>query len=283
MDNLVQVKNLTKNLDNFKIDNMSFDIPKGYIMGLIGRNGAGKTTTIKLILNMVKKDNGTIKIFGLDNINEESKIKENVGTVFDSMYLMPEWNLKDVEKVFSDFFSSWNKEKYYNYLRKFDLNENKKIKELSRGMSMKIMLAIALSHDAKLLILDEPTSGLDPVARDELLDILAEYIEDEEKSVLFSTHITSDLEKIADYITFVDNGKIYFSGTKEDFMQSFKIVKGGIEDLKTVDESLIIGIRKHGTGFEGLIQTKNKEKFKKLFIEPARIDDIIVYIDRGER
>lgn len=283
MNNLLEIKNLNKKLGNFKIENMSFDLPKGYIMGLIGRNGAGKTTTIKLLLNMLKKESGNIKIFGLDNIEAESKVKENIGIVFDSIFFVTEWNLDDIEKIFSTFYQTWDKEKYYEYLKRFELERKSKVKNLSKGMRMKLMLATALSHDAKLLILDEPTSGLDPVARDELLDILAEYIEDEEKGVIFSTHITSDLEKIADYITFIENGKIYFSGTKDNFMDSFKIIKGGLEQLKEIDNSRIIGIRKHNTGFEGMIRKEDIQEYKNLHIERVTIDDIIIYTDRGDR
>ncbi|MFR3174438.1 MAG: ABC transporter ATP-binding protein, partial [Clostridium sp.] len=199
MNNVLEINNITKDYKKFKIDNISFNLPKGYIMGFIGANGAGKTTTIKLILNMIKRDSGEIKVFGLDNIREEERIKEQIGVVFDECYYLEDWTLNDVEKAVSMFYKNWNSSIYEKYLKEFNLARDKKVKDLSRGMRMKLMIAVAFSHEAKLLILDEPTSGLDPVARDEFLDILRDYIEDEEKSVIFSSHITSDIEKIADY------------------------------------------------------------------------------------
>ena len=199
MNNVLEINNITKDYKKFKIDNISFNLPKGYIMGFIGANGAGKTTTIKLILNMIKRDSGEIKVFGLDNIREEERIKEQIGVVFDECYYLEDWTINDVEKAVSMFYKNWNSSIYEKYLKEFNLARDKKVKDLSRGMRMKLMIAVAFSHEAKLLILDEPTSGLDPVARDEFLDILRDYIEDEEKSVIFSSHITSDIEKIADF------------------------------------------------------------------------------------
>ena len=195
MNNVLEINNITKDYKKFKIDNISFNLPKGYIMGFIGANGAGKTTTIKLILNMIKRDSGEIKVFGLDNIREEERIKEQIGVVFDECYYLEDWTINDVEKAVSMFYKNWNSSIYEKYLKEFNLARDKKVKDLSRGMRMKLMIAVAFSHEAKLLILDEPTSGLDPVARDEFLDILRDYIEDEEKSVIFSSHITSDIEK----------------------------------------------------------------------------------------
>ena len=185
MNNVLEINNITKDDKKFKIDNISFNLPKGYIMGFIGANGAGKTTTIKLILNMIKRDSGEIKVFGLDNIREEERIKEQIGVVFDECYYLEDWTLNDVEKAVSMFYKNWNSSIYEKYLKEFNLARDKKVKDLSRGMRMKLMIAVAFSHEAKLLILDEPTSGLDPVARDEFLDILRDYIEDEEKSVIF--------------------------------------------------------------------------------------------------
>ena len=231
MNNVLEINNITKDYKKFKIDNISFNLPKGYIMGFIGANGAGKTTTIKLILNMIKRDSGEIKVFGLDNIREEERIKEQIGVVFDECYYLEDWTLNDVEKAVSMFYKNWNSSIYEKYLKEFNLARDKKVKDLSRGMRMKLMIAVAFSHEAKLLILDEPTSGLDPVARDEFLDILRDYIEDEEKSVIFSSHITSDIEKIADYITYINNGKIIFTGEKDEFLEKYCIIKGGKEDI----------------------------------------------------
>ena len=281
MNNVLEINNITKDYKKFKIDNISFNLPKGYIMGFIGANGAGKTTTIKLILNMIKRDSGEIKVFGLDNIREEERIKEQIGVVFDECYYLEDWTLNDVEKAVSMFYKNWNSSIYEKYLKEFNLARDKKVKDLSRGMRMKLMIAVAFSHEAKLLILDEPTSGLDPVARDEFLDILRDYIEDEEKSVIFSSHITSDIEKIADYITYINNGKIIFTGEKDEFLEKYCIIKGGKEDITESQKKEIIGLRIHSTGFEGLIELKKAVGFSsKVIIEKASRDEIIIYMNK---
>ncbi|MBC5639223.1 MULTISPECIES: ABC transporter ATP-binding protein [Clostridia] len=281
MNNVLEINNITKDYKKFKIDNISFNLPKGYIMGFIGANGAGKTTTIKLILNMIKRDSGEIKVFGLDNIREEERIKEQIGVVFDECYYLEDWTLNDVEKAVSMFYKNWNSSIYEKYLKEFNLARDKKVKDLSRGMRMKLMIAVAFSHEAKLLILDEPTSGLDPVARDEFLDILRDYIEDEEKSVIFSSHITSDIEKIADYITYINNGKIIFTGEKDEFLEKYCIIKGGKEDITESQKKEIIGLRMHSTGFEGLIELKKAVGFSsKVIIEKASLDEIMIYMNK---
>lgn len=281
MNNVLEINNITKDYKKFKIDNISFNLPKGYIMGFIGANGAGKTTTIKLILNMIKRDSGEIKVFGLDNIREEERIKEKIGVVFDECYYLEDWTLNDVEKAVSMFYKNWNSSIYEKYLKEFNLARDKKVKDLSRGMRMKLMIAVAFSHEAKLLILDEPTSGLDPVARDEFLDILRDYIEDEEKSVIFSSHITSDIEKIADYITYINNGKIIFTGEKDEFLEKYCIIKGGKEDITESQKKEIIGLRIHSTGFEGLIELKKAVGFSsKVIIEKASLDEIMIYMNK---
>ena len=281
MNNVLEINNITKDYKKFKIDNISFNLPKGYIMGFIGANGAGKTTTIKLILNMIKRDSGEIKVFGLDNIREEERIKEQIGVVFDECYYLEDCTLNDVEKAVSMFYKNWNSSIYEKYLKEFNLARDKKVKDLSRGMRMKLMIAVAFSHEAKLLILDEPTSGLDPVARDEFLDILRDYIEDEEKSVIFSSHITSDIEKIADYITYINNGKIIFTGEKDEFLEKYCIIKGGKEDITESQKKEIIGLRIHSTGFEGLIELKKAVGFSsKVIIEKASLDEIMIYMNK---
>lgn len=281
MNNVLEINNITKDYKKFKIDNISFNLPKGYIMGFIGANGAGKTTTIKLILNMIKRESGEIKVFGLDNIREEENIKEQIGVVFDECYYLEDWTINDVEKAVSMFYKNWNSSIYEKYLKEFNLARDKKVKDLSRGMRMKLMIAVAFSHEAKLLILDEPTSGLDPVARDEFLDILRDYIEDEEKSVIFSSHITSDIEKIADYITYINNGKIIFTGEKDEFLEKYCIIKGGKEDITESQKKEIIGLRMHSTGFEGLIELKKAVGFSsKVIIEKASLDEIMIYMNK---
>ena len=226
-------------------------------MGLVGPKGAGKTTTIQLILNMLEKDAGRILAFGKDNVVSEKEIKQDIGIVFDSIFYVDSWTVKDTEKAVSIFYDNWRHDIFTDMLKRFDLPQNKKVGELSRGMQMKLMLACAFSHNAKLLILDEPTSGLDPVTRDEFLGILQDYIKDGERSVLFSTHITSDLEQVADYITFINQGNLIFTGSMEDLLGSYRFVKGRPQDLTPEIEKNIVGLRKTDIGFEGLVGTKD--------------------------
>lgn len=280
MDNVLEVKALSKSYTDFTLENISFNLPEGFIMGLIGPNGSGKTTTIRTILNMAAPDKGVINVFGKDNILNEQEIKKEIGVVFDNSYFVDEWNMEDVEKAYSLFYSQWNSEKYRSLLSKFRITEKKRVRELSKGMQMKLMLACAFSYDARLLILDEPTSGLDPVSRDELLEILSDYIEDGKHSVLFSTHITSDLEKIADYITFVNLGKLIFTGSKEEFVESYRIVSGDKKALMPELEKKLIGTRSFATGFEALIRTQDMPEALHSQAVNATIDDIVVFVSR---
>lgn len=280
MTNYLEVKNLSKSFDHFQLRNITFSLPKGYIMGLIGPNGSGKTTTIKLILNMLERSSGEIKIMGLDNIADEQKAKAELGVVFDTNYFSDDWKVTEVEKSISVFYPNWNSERFAEMLRKFHIVPAKKVRELSKGMQMKLMLACAFSYDAKLLILDEPTSGLDPVSRDELLQILSEYIEDGEHSVLFSTHITGDLERAADYITYISYGELFFSGIKDEFVDMFRIIKGGRNELSADLQAKAISVRTFPTGFEALVKTEDIGAFPALDIEPAAIDEIVVFTSR---
>lgn len=280
MTNHLEVKDLSKSFGGFHLRNISFTLPKGYIMGLIGPNGSGKTTTIKLILNMLKRDGGEVKIMGLDNIADEQKVKSELGVVFDTNYFSDDWLVTQVEQSISAFYPNWDTQRFADILRKFHIAPNKKVKELSRGMQMKLMLACAFSYDAKLLILDEPTSGLDPVSRDELLQILSEYIEDGEHSVLFSTHITGDLERVADYITYISYGELLFSGSKDELVDMYRIVKGGKDELSSDLRAKAIGFRTFPTGFEALVRTEDIGRFSDLSIEPATIDEIVVFTSK---
>lgn len=282
MNNALEVRNLCKTYNDFSLDSISFTLPAGYIMGFVGQNGAGKTTTIRLILNMANRTGGEVKIFGSDNIEDELTVKQELAAVFDEIFFVDVWRVREVEKVVKGFYSKWNSGQFAAYLKKFKLPPDKKVKDLSRGMKLKLMLAVAMSHNAKLLILDEPTSGLDPVARDDLLDILREYISDGEKSVFFSTHITSDLEKIADYITLIDNGKMFFTGAKDDLEAYFLIVKGGADDLTDDLKSQLIGLSSNATGFSGLLLSSKLELLSdRLVTEAPTIDEILVRISKG--
>lgn len=284
MDNILEIKNLSKIYKGFMLDNISFNLPRGYITGLIGPNGAGKSTTIKLIMNLVKKDSGTINVFDLDNLKYERQIKQKIGFVYDANYFYDDLTTTAMKNIICRFYKDWDDETFSRYMDEFNLPGNKKIKQLSKGMKMKYSLAIALSHNAEFIIMDEPTSGLDPVFRSEMLDILCSIIQDENKSILFSTHITTDLEKIADYITFLNSGKIVFSDTKDSILKSYGIVKGDKNLLQPDIRKKFIGVRENSFGFEGL--TNNSSEIKKLFkdkviIEKATLDDIMVYTVRG--
>lgn len=285
MDNILEIKNLSKGFRDFSIKNISFSLPRGYIMGFIGPNGAGKTTTIKLILNMLAKDSGTIKVFGKDSVSHEQEVKERIGVVMDNPFYVEDWTLLAVEKALSPFYQKWDSKKYSAMLSRFSLDSKKKVKELSRGMKMKLMIAAALSHDADLLLLDEPTSGLDAVARNELMDILSAFIADESKAVLFSTHITSDLEKIADYVTFINHGKILYSDTKDSLMEKYLMIKGGLGVLTPALKKEIIGYREHGVGFDGLIDSSALRFLpKSVLTEQCNLDEIVVrFNSMGEK
>lgn len=279
---MIDITNLCKEYNEFKLDDVSFKLPKGYIMGLVGKNGAGKSTTIKSIMNMLDFK-GEILINGYDNILYENQVKQEIGVVVDLPFFPTIFTLEQVEKYVGAFYENWDRDAYYKLLRKFGISPKKKVSELSRGMGVKLQLAVALSHKAKLLILDEPTSGLDPVARDELMDILMEYIQDGEKSVLFSTHISADLEKIADYVTVLSGGKLFYTGEKDILMRKYIIIKGNYKNVSGKLEKDLIGIRRYGDSFEAMILREKYElSDEHLFqMENARIDDVLIYAERN--
>lgn len=282
---IISIRNLRMNFGAKQVlDGINLEVYRGQIIGYIGPNGAGKSTTIKLIMNLVKKNSGEIKVFGLDNIKKEKEIKERIGFVYDENYFYEELNLLEMKNIIAPFYKSFNEKDFCKYTSDFNLPLKKKIKELSKGMKMKYSLAIALSHGAEFIIMDEPTSGLDPVFRSEILDILYSIIQDENKGILFSTHITTDLEKIADYITFINEGKMVFSGAKDDTIENYTLVKGDSSLLDSDTKKEFVGIRENSFGFEGL--TNNSEKLKKIFktsalFEKATLEDIMVYTVRG--
>ena len=285
-DNILEVKNLTKNYKDFTLNDVNFKLKKGYIMGFIGPNGSGKSTTINLIMNLIKKDSGNVKIFGLDNIKCEKDIKQRIGFVYDETYCYENLKLIEMKNIISRFYKNWDDNAFNKYLLDFNLPKDKKIKELSKGMKIKYSLAIALSHKAELILMDEPTSGLDSVFRSELLQILRFIIQDENKSIFFSTHITTDLEKVADSITFINKGKIVFSDSKDDILEKYKIVKGDRSFITDNTKREFIGINENSFGFEAL--TDNAERIKKvigkdILIERASLEDIMVYTVKGGR
>jgi len=251
-------------------------------MGFIGQNGAGKTTTIRLILNMTARNNGSIKIFGMDNVLEEQKIKQNIGVVFDDIFFVENWKVSEVERAIKGFYRNWHSDLYWRYVRGFSLPVNKKVKELSRGMKMKLMLAAAMSYDAELLILDEPTSGIDPVARNELLEILSRYVSDGERSILFSTHITTDLGKIADYIAVIDKGDLIYTGARDDLLTNYYLIRGSMNELTEELRARIIGLSTYRTEFQGLIPVNETTGNvpENIILGMPTIDEFLVHISK---
>jgi ABC-2 type transport system ATP-binding protein len=281
MENVIEVKNLTKRYKNFLLDDICFNVPKGYICGFIGQNGAGKTTTLKLMLGMALKDSGEIHVLGKPN--DDVSGKEDLGVLFDRPYYQPYWTPRHIEKALRPFYKRWDGEAYRRWLHKFSLDPKQRFKTLSRGMAMKLGLAAALSHDAKLLLLDEPTSGLDPVMRDQLLDILRDYIAEEGRSVFFSSHITSDLEKVADYIVYIHKGRIIYSGLKDELTDKYCIVRGGVGELPLEKRAHVIGYHKHECYFSGLVKSEDTGGLPPgIVTEKATLDDIMVYMDKED-
>lgn len=283
MDNVIEIKNLSKHFDRFQLGEVSFNLPKGSIMGFIGENGAGKTTTIKLLLNELIKDSGSIRIFGLDSVKDEKRIKQDIGVVFDESYFHENIKPQHISKIMRQVYQNWDEKLFFDYLTKFQLPANKVTKDFSRGMKMKLSIATALSHHPKLLLLDEATSGLDPIVRNEILDLFLDFIQDEEHSILFSTHITSDLEKISDYITFIHQGKIIFSESKDSLLYDYGLLLCGTADFEKIDRPDIIGHRENRFGHEVLIKGKEflKQKYKGFTIDPVNIEDIMLFYTKG--
>lgn len=281
---MLELKNVCKNYQDFLVKNVSFTLPRGYIMGFVGPNGAGKSTTIKMIMNLVRRNSGDIMIFGKDNRKAEKEIKQNIGFVYDENHYYEDLTCEQMKKIIAPLYKNWDEAQYQTYMERLQVPKNKKIKQLSKGMKMKFAIAMALSHHAELIIMDEPTSGLDPVVRSELLDMLQEIVMEEEISVLFSTHITTDLERIADYITFINEGEIVFTGEKDEILENHVIVKGSNDLLDPEGKELFVGLRKNKFGFEGL--AKDKQAIEDWFgnevvLEKPTLDDIVVYTAKG--
>jgi ABC-2 type transport system ATP-binding protein len=282
--NVIELKNINKTYKEFKIENLSLNVKRGFVTGFIGANGAGKSTTIKMIMNLIKNDSGSVSVFGKDYKNHEREIKQRIGFVFDENIFYERWNLKQIKRFISKAYKNWNDKTFYEYVELFELPLNLKIKNFSKGMKMKASLALALSHKAELIIMDEPTSGLDPVVRREILDILYELMQDEQKTIFFSSHITTDLDRIADYITFIHKGKLIFSEDVHSIAENYAIIKGETNLLDQDVEKELVGVRKTHMGFEGL--TFNSQKARLLFgdsvlFERPSLDDIMYFTGKG--
>ena len=282
MENILEIKNLTKKYKDAGIYDISFNVPKGSIVGLIGRNGAGKTTTIKTLLDISKKDSGEVYILGDNSLSIETK--NNIGVVFDGDTFPEGLNIKKLNKILKEIYKNWNEELFFSYANKLELPVDKKLKQFSKGMKMKLSIIVSLSYNAKLLILDEPTSGLDPVVRDEILDMFLDFIQDENKGILVSSHITSDLEKVADYIVFIDKGKVIFFESKDKIIYEYGIVKCTEEDLPKIDNKYILTKCKKTYGYDVIVKNKEevKENHKNLTVDNCTIDELMVIYTKGE-
>ena len=283
MKNVIEVKRLVKKYKNFVLGPIDVNIPSGCIIGLIGENGAGKTTFIKALLNIIKVDVGNVKIFGKDYLKEEDKIKEDIGVVLDNMFFSSNLKVKEINSIMKGVYKTWDEDLFFNYMNQFSLPIDKKIKNLSEGMKKKLEIATALSHHPKLLILDEPTSKLDPVVRSEILDIFMEFVSDENHSIIFSTHITSDLEYIADKIIFINDGKVIMDKYRVEILDSYGILKCDLDEFASIDKEDIISYKKNRYGYNILIENKDKlsKKYKKYVLDKISLDELMFLIIKG--
>ena len=279
----LELNGVTKQYKDFKLDSISFTVPQGSIVGLIGENGAGKSTTINAILGLIVTEQGKISVFNGKDVNAETK--EHIGVVFDGSNYPDNLTPKKLGKVFQNIYAEWNNKKYFELLNKFELPINKKLKEFSKGMNMKYSIAVALSHNSKLLILDEATSGLDPIIRDDILEMFLDFIQDEEHSILVSSHITSDLEKIADYIVFIHGGKVLFSKPKDELLENYGIIKCNSTQFNEIDKSDIISYRKLDYEYQVLVSNRRQveQKYPKTMIVPASIGEIMLMYVKGDK
>lgn len=284
MENVIDLKNVSKRFKGFSINNMDLQVKKGFITGFIGANGAGKTTTIKMMMNLLKPDAGEVKLFGLDYKTYEKEIKERIGFVYDGNVFFEGMNLKDIKRIVGPAYKRWDDALFYKYIDQFELPLNKAIKKFSKGMQMKASLALALSHHAELIIMDEPTAGLDPIFRREFLNLVQELMLDGNRTIFFSTHITTDLDRIADYIAFIQGGKLVFNQSIHEVAENYALVKGSVELLDRDTEKAFIHIHRAPTGFEAL--TNNIAEVEETFgntviIERASLEDVMYYLEGG--
>lgn len=284
MENAIEMHNVDKRFKGFEIQDLSMEVKKGFVTGFIGANGAGKSTTIKMIMNLLKPDKGEISVLGMDYARHEKAIKERIGFVFDDNVFYEALTLSEIKKIVAPAYKSWDKQKFTYFTELFELPLRKKMKSFSKGMKMKASLAIALSHNADLIIMDEPTSGLDPVFRRELLDLLHDIMEEGERTIFFSSHITTDLDRLADYITFIHDGKVIFSKEFYAIAEDYALVKGSLNLLDRDTERGFVSIQRANTGFEAL--TGNVQYVKQLFgnevvIEKPSLEDIMYYTKKG--
>ena len=283
MEHLLEVKDLCKNYNTFSLKHVNLTVPKGSVVGFIGENGAGKTTTIKAIIGAIHRDQGDIRLFGQSINTKSEKLRQDIAVVMEGSFFYDDFTPKQIALVLSGVYVNWDQEKFDAYLEKFKLPATKKIKEFSKGMRMKLSLIIAFSHDAKLLILDEPTSGLDPIVRNEILEEFLAFIQDENHGILISSHITTDLEKIADYITFIHNGEIVFTEEKDKLIYNYGLLKCGASEFDQLDVTDFVGYRRGQFQIEALVKNKAqmKKKYPDFLIDAVSIEDIMLFHVRG--
>ncbi len=282
--NVIEIKNATKDFGDFKLDNISFEVPEGSVCGFIGQNGAGKTTTIKLILDVLNVDAGEIYVFGQNIKDDSAKLREDIGVVFDEMGFHDFMTGKDINIMMKNIYKNWDEKMFFDYLKRFSLPAKKPCGSFSRGMRMKLQIAVALSHNAKLLIMDEPTSGLDPIVRNEMLQIFREYVLEEDHTILLSSHITGDLEKLADEVVFINGGKIVLAGNKDDIIEKHGLLKCKKDELKEISESLIVYAQSGTYGAEALVNDRKActKLYPEMVIEQASLEDIMLfYVNRS--
>ena len=284
-EDAIEIKNVTKRYDGFTLDNIRFAVPKGCIMGFIGQNGAGKTTTIRSLLHITNIDSGEIRLLGLDHIKDETAIKQRIAVVFDELPFHDVFTAKDMARILEGMYPRWDHAVYAQYLERFQLPTKKKIGQFSKGMKMKLQIAAALSHNAKLLIMDEATTGLDPVVRNEILDIFLEYLQDGERSILMSSHITSDLEHIADMVTFIDKGKLLISGVKDEILDNYGMVKCSKTDFNGFAREDYIAARLTDFGAQLLVSDRaaTEKKYSGVMIEKTSLEEIMLYYVNRDR
>lgn len=286
MKQAIEMKNVVKAYDSgFRLGELNITIPSGVIVGLIGENGAGKTTMIKSLLNVIRIDQGTIRIFEQDHQQQESKIKEDIGVVLDQTFFPELLTPKEINSIMKDIYSSWDQKLFFQYLKDFSLPVDKQIRKMSKGMRKKLEIATALAHHPKLLILDEPTSGLDPVVRNEVLDLFLDFIQEEDHTILFSTHITSDLEHIADQIIFIDQGKILLNQSRDELLDNYGILKCPLEQIDTIDTQDYIAYKKNRYDAQFLVTNRRavQKKYTDSIVDPASLEDIMVFMIKGVR
>ncbi|MDE6737604.1 MAG: ABC transporter ATP-binding protein [Lachnospiraceae bacterium] len=287
MENILELQQVSKTFpkSNFTLDNVSFSLPYGAILGFVGENGAGKTTTIGCILNTITKDGGRVKLFGKEMLDADTDIREKIGVVYDGDNFPGHWSAEQLSKVMQGLYTKWDDELFRKYLEEFQLPPKQRIKHYSRGMTMKLAIAAALSHHPQLLILDEATSGLDPIMRDEMLDVFLDFVQEEDHSILLSSHITSDLEKVADYITFIHNGSLIMTVSKNDLVYNYAVMRCKESQFLALNRSDIIAYRKRDFQIDVLVPDgkEAQRKYKDVVVDHVSLDEIMLLLVKGER